>query len=269
MLNMKLIGLRPSSAITVSPDTPMEECIERMRNRNIGSILVLGGKDGKRLEGILTERDVLKHFDALKKSKSGLQPVSQFMTRKVISLPVDRIQEAGSVMLANHIRHLVITLDEGRNPTLAGVVSMRDLFREFLAIIGPRIEALGQINKKILLVADGDNTRRIFRSVLSKFEDAQFNIIESFAPSLVDRISDAQALFLDLDGIQPKQWTEILKWVLARPKPPEPTVILFNPQAMNQKALHALAKLSESGRLQILEKPLAITDILTILRTMV
>jgi CBS domain-containing protein len=108
---------------TVVPDTPILDVCQRMRMKNIGALVVT--KDGQRIDGIITERDVVSGLaregaEALRKSASHL------MTKSVITCaPDDHLTKVMAIITSRRIRHLPVVVD-GR---LAGIVSIGDLLK--------------------------------------------------------------------------------------------------------------------------------------------
>jgi CBS domain-containing protein len=91
-----------------------------MRSNGISSVVVL---EGKKLTGIVTERDIVNLVAA------GGDPhsvrVAHGMTRRDIETvsPKTDISEAAELMVSRNIRHLPV-VDRGR---VAGIISIRDL----------------------------------------------------------------------------------------------------------------------------------------------
>ena len=107
--------------LTVDTHASLADALRLMREQRRGYVLVL---EGEKLAGIFTERDVLMKVagNLLNLERT---PVSAYMTREPVTLPVD----AGVAFALNHMviegyRHVPVVTDEGR-PT--GVVSMRDI----------------------------------------------------------------------------------------------------------------------------------------------
>ena len=107
--------------IRVDPTSTVAEAATLMGRRHAGSALVMVGE---RLEGIFTERDVLRalaaDFDA------GHHLVSHWMTKSPATVAPDAPAEhALDLMLEGGFRHLPV-VQEG---SIVGVVSIRDLVR--------------------------------------------------------------------------------------------------------------------------------------------
>ena len=118
-----------SDLLTVAADDRLGEAAKRMVARAVGAVLVL---DGERLEGILTERDLMR---AVAGGYSDEARVSEWMTRHPETIDAsDETDHAASLMIHGGFRHLPV-VDEGR---VAGIISIRDLMRVALHDSSPR-----------------------------------------------------------------------------------------------------------------------------------
>jgi CBS domain-containing protein len=97
--------------------------------RGVGAVLVM---DGERLDGILTERDILK---AVAVGATENARVRDWMTRSPETIEAsDTTGHAAALMIHGGFRHLPV-VDGG---TVAGIVSIRDLMRVTLDDSAPR-----------------------------------------------------------------------------------------------------------------------------------
>ena len=113
-----------SELVTVDPSVTVMEAARVMATAGIGSALVV---DGDRVQGIFTERDILRalahHSDA---DAGRVSSVAAWMTRDPVTIGPDAtVGEAMDRMLDGGFRHLPVMGGE----TIAGIVSMRDLAR--------------------------------------------------------------------------------------------------------------------------------------------
>ena len=115
--------------LTVEPAERLGEVAERMVDRDVGAALVT---EGKRLVGILTERDVLR---AVAKGIREDTTVSEWMTRDPETMaPDEPTLHAAVLMIHGGFRHLpLVDGDE-----LVGMLSIRDLMRIVLDDSAPR-----------------------------------------------------------------------------------------------------------------------------------
>lgn len=103
--------------IEVAPEDTLGEVAERMREKNVGAVVV---KDFGRLIGILTERDMLSAMAA--RVHTSEARVRQWMTEDPLTVTPDTpLEEAARVMLDNGFRHLPV-VEDGQ---VIGVVSLR------------------------------------------------------------------------------------------------------------------------------------------------
>jgi CBS domain-containing protein len=115
--------------LTVSAGDRLGEAAKRMVARGVGAVLVM---EGERLEGILTERDLMR---AVAMGYSDDARVRDWMTRQPETVEAsDATDHAASLMIHGGFRHLPV-VDQGR---VAGIISIRDLMRVALADSSPR-----------------------------------------------------------------------------------------------------------------------------------
>ena len=107
---------------TIQPDETVLDAINKMADRDIGSLLVV--EDGK-VVGIFTERHYAREV-FLKGRQSPTTPIREVMSGGVIcGSPDQKIDECIALMADKRIRHLPV-LDNGE---LVGIVSIGDLIR--------------------------------------------------------------------------------------------------------------------------------------------
>ena len=107
---------------TVPPETTLDEAARRMRDGDIGDVLV-AGNGGSELQGILTDRDI-----AIRAVAAGSDPstttVASVMSGDLQSVsPSDTIQAAAGRMRGSNVRRLPVM--EAGQPV--GIVSLGDL----------------------------------------------------------------------------------------------------------------------------------------------
>jgi len=112
-----------ASVATISRDATVSEAASTMRDRNISSLLVLGGETG-----IVTSTDVL---EAVAEARDPERThVEDLMTASVESINVGlRLQEVAAMMTTYGINHLPVRDKDG---DYVGIVSSTDL-RETIA----------------------------------------------------------------------------------------------------------------------------------------
>lgn len=124
-----ILQAKGRDVITAAPTAKVSDVARILSERRIGAVVITGA--GGRIEGIVSERDVVRHIG--KDGASALDlPVSAIMTRAVrTAREADTEAELMSLMTAHHIRHLPVT-HEGK---LSGMISIGDVVKH-------RIEAI-------------------------------------------------------------------------------------------------------------------------------
>jgi CBS domain-containing protein/GNAT superfamily N-acetyltransferase len=116
-----LLERKGSSVVSVDPEATVTEAIDLLNRYRIGALVV--SRDGKRVEGILSERDILT---GLGHHGAGFleRTVRQATTSDVVTCVAgDTIATAMEAMTRRRVRHLPIT-ETGQ---LAGIISLGDL----------------------------------------------------------------------------------------------------------------------------------------------
>jgi CBS domain-containing protein len=119
VMNLKVVSVGPSESAQVA--------VARMLESGVGSVLVC---EDNRLEGIFTERDVLR----LAGESADLRDVrvADVMTKQVLSIgPDDDVLAAARLMSEKRIRHVPVVQDGN----ILGVVGIRDVMRSLVEVI--------------------------------------------------------------------------------------------------------------------------------------
>lgn len=105
--------------VTVSPETGVEEAVNILIEKNIGSLGVVD--DDGNLAGVITSNDFLH---AISDGDYGDVTIDEFMTEEVVTIkPDESIQTAAAKMITNGISHLPVEDDEG----IIGMLSTTDI----------------------------------------------------------------------------------------------------------------------------------------------
>jgi len=121
----QLLEVKGHEVWTVRPDDHVFEAIRVMAEKGVGALLVC---DGKRLAGIVSERDYARKVILVGKSSKSTQ-VKDFMTTDPVTVtPGESVDDCLSIMTTRHFRHLpVVDGDE-----VVGVLSLGDLVRSII-----------------------------------------------------------------------------------------------------------------------------------------
>jgi len=115
-----ILRVKGGTLFTVTPDSPLQEAVIAMSERDIGSLVVM---DGGEVTGMLTFREVIQ---AVVKGGGSL---GQTLVRSVMDdhpltcTPDTEIDEVRRMMLGRHARYLPVMTQR----TLMGVISFYDV----------------------------------------------------------------------------------------------------------------------------------------------
>ena len=121
-----ILNHKGSKVITIAPDTRVGAAAHRLRLEHIGAIVVTG--EGLRIEGILSERDIVHGLTEHGAEVIDL-PVSALMSRNVHTCRPDaEIRDVMRLMTQHRIRHVPVA----ENGVLRGIVSIGDVVKSRL-----------------------------------------------------------------------------------------------------------------------------------------
>ena len=83
---IKVGDLMTRNFIHVAPETNLRQCAKTMIKKRVGSLII---KDGDKLKGILTEKDII--WAIVKKSKKDLNKVVGFLNKQGDKETIDRV----------------------------------------------------------------------------------------------------------------------------------------------------------------------------------
>ena len=134
-----IIGSKGSEVATIEQVATLSDAIQQLGEHGIGALVVSG--DGQKIEGIVSERDIVRAA-----ARSGANcfdtTVGSVMSTNVITCAlgdgVDRLME---LMTERRIRHLPVVDDSGH---LTGIVSIGDVVKARLTELELENKALSQ-----------------------------------------------------------------------------------------------------------------------------
>ena len=130
------MAIRSRSVITVPRTATVMEAVELMAAAQIGSILI---EDEGRVAGIFSERDVMLRV-VLEKRDPRATLVEEVMTTPVHMISMKTTgDQALTIMVQEHIRHLPVVDEQGR---AQAIVSMRSLLQEQVLELHQQLDAL-------------------------------------------------------------------------------------------------------------------------------
>ena len=122
----ELFKNRPNTLWSLGPNDSVFEAIKILAEKGVGALMVM--EKGK-LVGILSERDYTRKI-ALEGKNSRETPISEIMTRNVITVPsTARTNECMTLMSQHKIRHLPV-MDGAK---VLALLSIRDIMDDIIA----------------------------------------------------------------------------------------------------------------------------------------
>ena len=123
--------------VTIKPDDTVDHLLALLDEHHIGAIVV--STDGASVEGIVSERDIVRHLHATGTSVLG-GPVSAIMTSEVTTGSAsDNIADLAGTMTEMRVRHVPILDEDG---TLTAIVSIGDIVKHRLSELQSERDAL-------------------------------------------------------------------------------------------------------------------------------
>ena len=118
-----LIRRKGTGVITIAPAATVQALVDLLAEHNIGAVVV--SSDGRVIDGIVSERDVVRHL-ASDGPDVLAAAVASIMTADVkTALPEDEIEETAHTMTYARIRHLPVLVDG----ELRALVSIGDVVK--------------------------------------------------------------------------------------------------------------------------------------------
>jgi CBS domain-containing protein len=125
--------------VSADADSSAREMAQLMAEKGVSSVIL---KDGGRIVGILTERDLARNVCA-KDGKASKTPATAIMSMPVQTIGKSAaVEVAAKIMADGGIRHLAV--EDGKK-TIVGMVTATDLARHLrkrIDVSGPELEIL-------------------------------------------------------------------------------------------------------------------------------
>ena len=127
MLSDKIVSLKMAPLLCVASGASVRQVIETVQRHRVGAVLVC---EGKRLVGIMTERDVL--MKVIARDVEYDEPVDKFMTSDPITLTPERTIGEGIALMNDHgIRNIpVVDLQTGEAKAIFRIQDVIDYLAE-------------------------------------------------------------------------------------------------------------------------------------------
>ncbi len=126
MLVRDILGEKSGGVLTIKTGASLAEAAELLREHGIGA--VVASDDGKRVDGILSERDIVRGLADHGQSLLEMT-VSELMTKSVQTCRSDAsVNDVMSLMTKGRFRHLPVVDDQ----VMVGIVSIGDVVKNRL-----------------------------------------------------------------------------------------------------------------------------------------
>ena len=118
-----------SGVVTIEPTATVRDLLNLLAEKNIGALVV--SADGQSVDGIVSERDVVRHIQ--RADKDALEErVESIMTSAVHTCdPETDLDEVMGAMTERRIRHVPVVSDGG----LVGLVSIGDVVKHKISVL--------------------------------------------------------------------------------------------------------------------------------------
>jgi CBS domain-containing protein len=131
-----LLQSKGSEVVTIAADATVAEVVAVLARHRIGAVVV--SADGARIEGVLSERDVVRAF-ADEGAAALDTPAHQIMTTEVCTCELNTtVEELMATMTDQRVRHVPVLVDG----SLAGLVSIGDVVKDRISSLEHETQAL-------------------------------------------------------------------------------------------------------------------------------
>ena len=124
---MKIHDIMTKDPSTVTPEASVREAAHVMKKEDVGIVPVVEGQSGRRLVGVVTDRDIA--IRCIADGKDGTCRVRDVMSTDDIAtcLESDDVDNLMSAMRTEKVRRIPIVDERG---SLVGIVSQADVLRK-------------------------------------------------------------------------------------------------------------------------------------------
>jgi CBS domain-containing protein len=124
MSNVLCDQVMTKEVASCTPEVSARGAARLMAEEHVGSLPVIDLEDGRRVVGVVTDRDLVLRVMALGRDPEATR-IEDVMTKRVVTcLPSDDLDEATDRMMAHQIRRLYIVDANGH---LEGVIAQADI----------------------------------------------------------------------------------------------------------------------------------------------
>ncbi len=137
MLVQNLIGSRAdNTVISLTPEASIADAAGLLSEKRIGAVIV--SKDGKTVNGILSERDIVRELGRRGASCLTMKVGEVMTSSPVCCTPADTVDKIREDMTSGGFRHMPVVVDGA----VVAVISSRDVVRARIAELAFEREAM-------------------------------------------------------------------------------------------------------------------------------
>ena len=118
-----VLNHKGSAVVTIEPGATIAEVLDSLAKNGIGSLVVTG--DGKTVEGIVSERDIVRALNVRGTDLLGTAVRNVMRTDVLTCAPNDQISTLARTMTEKRYPHLPVMVDG----VLSGIVSIGDVVK--------------------------------------------------------------------------------------------------------------------------------------------
>jgi CBS domain-containing protein len=139
----QILSSKGDFVATVEPSAPVSALLGLLAEHGVGAMVV--SRDGRQIDGIVSERDVVRALADRGDSLLGT-PVQEIMTAEVRCAPPDtHVDDLMGVMTDHRVRHVPVVDEDG---LLVGIVSIGDVVKTRLSELeGERAALLDYVTR--------------------------------------------------------------------------------------------------------------------------
>ena len=119
----EILAHKGPAVVTIAPGASVARVVAMLAEHRIGALVVTS--DGRRIEGIVSERDVVRALNAFGADLLGMA-VREIMTADVHTcVPADEVRSLARTMTDKRFRHMPVVIDGA----LSGIVTIGDIVK--------------------------------------------------------------------------------------------------------------------------------------------
>ncbi len=134
-----ILGNKGADVATIGQKASLSDATAQLRDRGVGALVV--SDDGRHIDGIVSERDVVRALAAHGSSALGRTVGSAMSTEVVTCGADDSVDDLMAAMTERRIRHLPVLDGDG---LLAGIISIGDVVKARLGELQTENQALAE-----------------------------------------------------------------------------------------------------------------------------